>query len=327
MGCLISTNYNNTDTLEEAATLNLVPIKESTSWIPLNTFPFSLAGKYVINEYNKLYMLPSTKIGSDPIYTYNMDYYQWIPSLHYQQLQKQHTAHIHKSIDIDTLIHPQFAIFNNELHLIGGRRSIKHYVFDTQINKFKLRSKLVDIHVTPGFGMVYIASKQCLYLFAGTLGRSVVSTYSTATNAWGKLNVELSTPLFDFGITLTSDNRYVLLFGGRSDEEYSNDIYIFDVDKCVFKKSTIKCPPRIKSRTRYKASIINDYCGFRTATLIIAYIRIVTGVKINSFPNDLIHLINSMCTGREYVYLAEHGDNMYCSIVDMDGERQWIIDL
>eukprot|EP01084_Bolivina_argentea_P013598 25526_1 len=323
MGCLISTNYNNTDTLEEAATLNLVPIKESTSWIPLNTFPFSLAGKYVINEYNKLYMLPSTKIGSDPIYTYNMDYYQWIPSLHYQQLQKQHTAHIHKSIDmyvhleaqrlmrlnvngtkwnicskpikydIDTLIHPQFAIFNNELHLIGGRRSIKHYVFDTQINKFKLRSKLVDIQRPP----------------------------------WGKLNVELSTPLFDFGITLTSDNRYVLLFGGRSDEEYSNDIYIFDVDKCVFKKSTIKCPPRIKSRTRYKASIINDYCGFRTATLIIAYIRIVTGVKINSFPNDLIHLINSMCTGREYVYLAEHGDNMYCSIVDMDGERQWIIDL
>eukprot|EP01084_Bolivina_argentea_P249699 418118_1 len=271
MGCLYtSTKHNyNLYTQEHITTSNLVPIKQSRNWIPLNAFPFSLAGKYVINESNKLYMLPNTKVGSDPIYsyyTYNVDYYRWIPSLH-------HTAQIHKLMDMYvhmesqrlirmnvngsqwnvcskpikyTVKDPEFVLVNNELHLIGGMGSRKHYVFNTQINKFKLRSKLLDIHTTTGFRVVYIASKQCLYLFAGSVAGLVVCTYSTETNTWEKLHVRLRTTLFDFGITLTSDNRYVLLFGGTTDKihgsEYSKAIYIFDVDKCIFGKSKIKCP-------------------------------------------------------------------------------------
>eukprot|EP01084_Bolivina_argentea_P012729 23839_1 len=71
--------------------------------------------------------------------------------------------------------------------------------------------------------------------------------YKLTTQKWIQLQINnIIFTRYDFGAVLTSNERYIVLFGGANEEdEDTNDIFVLDMNddnNWKMKKCKIKCP-------------------------------------------------------------------------------------
>eukprot|EP01083_Nonionella_stella_P118650 354290_1 len=302
----------------------------NSHFIPLGRFPFGVAAKYIINENNKLLLIPETKIGSNDIFTFDIYHNKWMRHLHYDQhtngTKKMyvvfHSTHSSgKLIEINVsrkkwntsdkpityaCDHSHFVILDNQLHIITSNQ---HYVWNVNRNKFTRRATLHVKQFDHVHGIVHIKRKQCFYLFA-----DLIYSYSLSDKPyeWCPLdalsflsfniydNIELS-----HDIILVCQDRFVVFFCAET-------IYVFDVDHNVFWQSNIRFPRPLE---RLKASLIED----SHTSLVPGYFRDAIGIEF--VPTEITHMIELMLgPDHSYVYLVE-----YCGDVQLDGNRQWLV--
>eukprot|EP01083_Nonionella_stella_P064917 169662_1 len=115
----------------------------------------------------------------------------------------------------------------------------------------------------------------------------------------------------------TTDERYLLVFGGQS--EYSDTIHVVDLRNNTCTLSAIRCPKTLLG-TKYEATIWNhDYeC---VDTLIAGYLRRETDVHI---PSDL-HMCIGLLLNYEDVHLFGIPDADTCAFLHWRMNVDYII--
>eukprot|EP01083_Nonionella_stella_P025428 70029_1 len=182
---------------------------------------------------------------------------------------------------------------NNEFHIIGGNSNNKHFIWNHQTKELESIYEFTEfakgLHK---FELVYIQKKQILLLFGGMDSMkhqclNTIYSYCVKSKTWNKLNVKLPISLTDFGIVLTRDSRFVVLFGGRKSEMFTNhsdDIVVYDVQHETIVMCAIKCP----HASMFKA-VITDH--FHNALLLVyGYIR---GMDVVKPPADVMDTLHS----------------------------------
>eukprot|EP01084_Bolivina_argentea_P029366 54510_1 len=143
-----------------------------------------------------------------------------------------------------------FIIIDSQLHVIGGEYNNKHRVYNITNNidatacvaKFTMRENAFH-----SSGLVHLSSQNKMLIFggqdadrpgnsdcdgcAGVYGEEECSldeiwSYSFDSKQWTLLDIKMPHPMQEFGIILTSDERYVIFIGGLyyyDDYEYVTD--------------------------------------------------------------------------------------------------------
>ena len=211
-------------------------------------------------------------------------------------------------------------IINNTFHVIGGRQSNKHFIYNENGEGDLGRGGFQQIYEFRRFtkfcrhGMVYIESKQVILIFGGvdiglrgawTTLDSVLE-YNVNTQNLTQLTARIPFELTDFGIVKCRNDRFVVIFGGYClDIGDTNSIYIYDIDNDKFIESKEVCP----TYGKFKAVIYDSY---RSSNLLtVGYIREI--LYVDNAPMDIINIINEMYTV-EYVSLSRVGRSNHWSI-------------
>ena len=160
----------------------------------------------------------------------------------------------HLSAEIDN--GPATSLINGELHIIGGYKNGKHFVWDNNKKQLKLLHSIQESNKgIQDAALIHIPSQNKLLLLGGYDQDvdSVVDTmrvYSISDNEWkGLLNqngdeIKLPLAVGGFGYILTRDERYVVIFGGTSGSHGGEemDIYYLDLRTLKWAKSLVECP-------------------------------------------------------------------------------------
>eukprot|EP01084_Bolivina_argentea_P127624 225661_1 len=145
-----------------------------------------------------------------------------------------------------------FLFINNCFHLFDNHN--KHRIYHTKNEKLCLKNTLWNHTVEDlDAGLaIYVPSKQFIVLigghgYNGDL-RKDIWCYSLRTQKWSRIEYMTFTG-YNFGIVLTSNERYIILFGGTNDEQARDtevdDILVLDMkddNNWKLKKSKIFCP-------------------------------------------------------------------------------------
>eukprot|EP01084_Bolivina_argentea_P292670 503206_1 len=138
--------------------------------------------------------------------------------------------------------HGSSFVINDEYHMIGGNNHTKHLIWKQQIYKFKKKhtfSKFKKYYVN--HRIIHLTSKKIVFLFGGSDMKNVavndIFCYEYENNKWIKLSLKLPAKMASFGCVLTTDERFILFFGGYK----SRKIYILNVERMVFRQSNIEC--------------------------------------------------------------------------------------
>lgn len=193
---------------------------------------------------------------------------------------------------------------NNQHHIILGDGNPYHLIFDLKkpdklevVHKFK--NCLHDRRM--GHKAIFVKNKNIILLFGGREPRwngprynkdlltievlDTINEYSFVDNKWKLLHLKMPIKTSEFGCVITSDDKYILFFGGKG-ENKGNEIYILDLDKMEFFKSRIKCP----RRATYDAVLLckDDW----KSLILLSYIhKQQREYKIN-IPNEIVHVIS-----------------------------------
>eukprot|EP01084_Bolivina_argentea_P018412 34288_1 len=215
---------------------------------------------------------------------------------HVVQVGYSHKIYNDKHKDTDT-DETKTKWFRNNIFLLSGGDSI---FYKNQMNKY---------------GVVYVASQNGLYLFGGQdLGPEyngddgyVVDTiyrYKLDTKKWEKLNQRLPEPIGCMGTAITSDDRYIFLIGGNTDDKTPiNKIYIvdmLDLNQIKFTLSKIKTPDTNHCYGQSHAVIISNRSKINM--LINGYIRLENKSKFK-VNHDILKLIVRFYGIYEYIHL------------------------
>ena len=208
---------------------------------------------------------------------------------------------------------------------IIGKCNIFNIKYDDKKNEltvavYEKQTEYRCLHRKIDYGVIYADNNSLLYIFGGLLDlefTTIISDriciYSFKTKQWILPMLTLQYPLHGFGYTLTSDKRYILIFGGRcikgSMFSYCDDIFVIDL-KCPLKpmmlKSYIKCP--IKGLF-HAFTVKNKKEIFY---LISGFLRLYQTL----LPNDIIKFI-----------VLWYGINDIIHLFQRDGNKQWKIDV
>ncbi len=151
--------------------------------------------------------------------------------------------------------------------------------------------------------VIYIPSKQCLYLCGGHFGTGdsntdadTIHSYNIITQKWQKqIEIKLPTPLFSFGHIVT-DNDLILFGGGIGDDKYSDAIHILNLQTMKWRQSCVRCPTKGRFYAIKMSNCVNE------EFVVFGFIR---SNNIGYFPVSLINVIkNWYCN--DYVYLMQH---------------------
>eukprot|EP01084_Bolivina_argentea_P196832 337397_1 len=128
-------------------------------------------------------------------------------------------------------------------------------------------------------GLIYVKNPKHILAFGGfrdltnavngwtnTTYLNSILKYDFKTNQWNTMNVLLPTPICSVCCTLAINNKYVLLFGGYSQQHYDT-IYIYSIKNNTIKTSKIRCP----TKSLFAAVTVND--SIRDEYVVFGFIR------------------------------------------------------
>ena len=132
-------------------------------------------------------------------------------------------------------------------------------------------------------------------------------------NNWAILgDLNFPTNCINFGSVVTTDERFVIFFGGRFDKEimrekqhrYCDAIYVLDLSRMEFYESGIKCPCVGGEFSAVLVRIGGNYSDVQN--LLNGFINNYVYYSSNGIPMDVVDLISGFLT-KEYVYLLQKG--------------------
>eukprot|EP01084_Bolivina_argentea_P144955 254217_1 len=144
-----------------------------------------------------------------------------------------------------------FLFANNHLHVIRNYDS--HWIGSIDNNTLHIVSKPTMQSSRFSGAAIYISSRQSILLIGGFNEYGLpcdVWIYSLKTQKWNKIN-NISFKRFQFGYVLSSNQRYIILFGGwkyvsETDQDVEvDDIVVLDMkddNNWKLKQCEIKCP-------------------------------------------------------------------------------------
>eukprot|EP01084_Bolivina_argentea_P161402 280970_1 len=192
-------------------------------------------------------------------------------------------------------------IFDNQLHVIGGTDNLYHLIWNNKQHKFDTGHKFPFNTYNLQSGFVHIKSKNILLLLGGydkhdaEYDLDSIYSYNIQQKKWILLPQKLPIPLSYFGCVLSKDDKYLIIMGGTSDDDFNqlNDIYVLNTNNMEFKKSKIDCP----EKSNYHA--INMDNKENIELLIFGFVRSWWNLYP---PNELLMLI-SCFYATEYIHL------------------------
>eukprot|EP01084_Bolivina_argentea_P025189 46849_1 len=202
---------------------------------------------------------------------------------------------------------PSCLLLNDECHIIGGQNSNKHKKWNPKETKVETIHEFKEWKVgNVCHGLIHIKSKKQLLLFGGyddgitedskkDLGD--IWTYCIKHNEWKLLETKMPIKSNSFGYILTNDERYVIIFGGESEDKNIDDIFVLDLKYFKFKHVDLKCPVSGGLHAVYTENMIYD-------------IKLVSGfIRSYNFacPNDILRIIMLFYVVND-VFLLHHYD-------------------
>ena len=142
-------------------------------------------------------------------------------------------------------------VIRDKLHIIGGYLNIKHLAIELNEETNKgghiLHENVVNKEIVVNYAKCVRAGNYVL-IFGGFYEEWLdsIHQYSISDNSWKRLKVTMPKPMRDFGVTSIMDGRYVLLFGGRTENEDFEHIYIYSVHDETFRLSKVVSPKKGK---------------------------------------------------------------------------------
>ena len=181
---------------------------------------------------------------------------------------------------------------DNNFHVLGGYYDRKHHMLKSGEDEF------IEMHIFDEFARyitggksVHIASKNQL-LFMGGFGKCILwsdNIYSCdlTTMKWKMSNLKLPVEMSDFGVTLSNDERYLIIFGGKTRKGATDLIYALEMngdDNMKWRESKVKCPERGEVHTvKMEDQSFSDL-------IIYGYIR--QYLEIEYPPSDIMGILN-----------------------------------
>lgn len=215
-------------------------------------------------------------------------------------------------------------IINNKFNIIGGMRNTLHIEYNEKLSIFSSGKYMFNDFQTGFYGQSAIRIKKgkntdFILLFGGTdayksQSINTIYKYDILNKKWIKLNdISLPNRVSFVSSVLTQNKKYVILFGGIYDEyDYTDLIYIYDIDKNKIFESRIKCPNK---QHRYGAVILSDLSIKQAQLLICGYLKI--NFKIINFPIDIVSVIK-LLYNKEYVHLIQNNKGSHWKILVSD---------
>eukprot|EP01084_Bolivina_argentea_P028154 52340_1 len=138
-----------------------------------------------------------------------------------------------------------FLSINNYIHIINSRN--RYCISSIENNKLKIlhntfnNSESPQIRARNDAVVIYVSSKQCILLIGGYYDyddplTNEIWKYCLSSQKWTQVNINGEFKRFDFSAVLTSNQRYIILFGGwkydeEKDTDYkTDDIYVLDMN-------------------------------------------------------------------------------------------------
>eukprot|EP01084_Bolivina_argentea_P087919 158729_1 len=211
---------------------------------------------------------------------------------------------------------PSSLFYNGNIHILGGKCSKLHLVLSNLLGNSAVISKQIACfdewkECNTCNGSVYIKSKNCFFVFGGyDTGNNDVRLngiwkYDITQQIWNKMSAVLPYKMDSFAWVKTNDEKYIIILGGSvNEEEWTDNIIVWNIESMVLSMSNIKCP----QSALFNAVIMNNndihihrvYDGIGhwkinascivhdDKTIINGYLRI----KINiNLPQDICNVI------------------------------------
>ena len=219
---------------------------------------------------------------------------------------------------------PRCVILDNQLHIICGYSSNKHYIYDESTKNLEIVHQFKEIQLgLYEHRLCHIKSQNKLLLFGGMEYKSggsqlmdMIWEYDIAKQKWTKLDIKLPEPCRKLGVLLTNDERYLILFGGYTDDGFIKRIYLLDLIQMEWKESKYKCPCDGEFGAICMTSNGDER---RNKYLVQGYVR---ELGVDNICDDIIGLVMKwLCT--EWVHLLEPGNSFIDDAYDKCEANHW----
>ena len=208
-------------------------------------------------------------------------------------------------------------------HFIAGYHHPKHEIWDENeplkhvelMHDFDDEPHEFELQQSRG---IYIESKGEILIFGGcstNINKTFSDTiwrYTINENKWDLLECKMPIKTFGFGCVMTTDEKYVIIFDGYSENNprgKEDGIYVLNMKQMEWKKCKLKCPI---AKGCYGLIVP----GKRDEdNVVYAFIRFVCdGIEVDHIPFDIIKLIDTMYSECERVHLFIRNYNQHYAI-------------
>ena len=197
--------------------------------------------------------------------------------------------------------YPASIFIDNEFHIISSG-SATHCIYNEKTRAFDQVKKLPKGLSTPKF--IYSPQRNILYLFATTRSDDDENApfmwiYDLQSKQWNKKKLDTWLPKFA-DCVMTSDERYVLMFGGKSEHAtYSDQILIMDLSVMKTIKSKMKCP----TTGRFRVALCHDR-NEKNDALIDGFVRRELKEDMDMVPIEILKMIAGFYCD-DYIHLVK----------------------
>eukprot|EP01083_Nonionella_stella_P064918 169664_1 len=197
----------------------------------------------------------------------------------------------HESIIPNQLFHDgshiASLVIDNQFHIFGGwfPRDKAHFIWNKDAQTMDRVSEVTGIKDTTlrYHSAMYLKSIRSV-LLSNVGHTNELYLYSLDRKECNLLPIQLPTSCVSSKCVATTDERYLLVFGGQSD--IADHIHVVDLSKNTCHRSTIRCPKTLTG-TKCEATIWNH--TYECLDILIAgYVRRETDLHI---PSDLYMFI------------------------------------
>ena len=179
-------------------------------------------------------------------------------------------------------------------HFIEGENYSKHSIWheNALVAKFIHNFNFGPVKHMRG---IYIRSKREILIF-GTINDDrydCVWRYSFVKDEWKILECKIPKAIREFRSVVTSDERYVITFGGKKKNRLgcADDILVFDIELMEWSLCQLKCP----KPGYYGAVVVPIKKEEDNYNVFVAFIRFMCkSVMVSNIPIDILKLINIM---------------------------------